>query len=145
MLHRLQRRMRNVVAMCCMVLMTVVVAQAAVTTLDRAQHAFGAEHAPTALAGQVHLDHDHDHDEVAASTAASGDVGHSDSGAGDDGRPAHHHASEAPHLATLDSDGAQYVLLPRMISPQTTELDGLPQLVVSRLERPPKAHSKTIA
>ena len=53
MLHRLQSRVRNVVAMCSMVLMALVLAQTAVTTLDRAQHAYGVEHAPVALAGQV--------------------------------------------------------------------------------------------
>ena len=120
MLHRLQSRMRNVVAMSCMALMAVVLAQMAVTTLDRAQHAFGVEHRPTALAGQVHLDHDHDHDhEQVAVSDHAGNVGHDESGGtGDDSRPTHHHAAEAPHLATLTGDRAPDVLLARIITPQ---------------------------
>jgi hypothetical protein len=146
MLHRLQSRVRNVVAMCCMALMAVVLAQTAVTTLDRAQHAYGVEHAPVALAGQVHLDHEHDHGDVAVSADyAIGDDHHDGGPKTDDGRPTHHHAAEAPQLATLTGERAPDVLLARMISPQTTELDGLPQLVGARLERPPKFDSKTIA
>lgn len=147
MLHRLQSRMRNVVAMSCMALMAVVLAQMAVTTLDRAQHAFGVEHRPTALAGQVHLDHDHDHDhEQVAVSDHAGNVGHDESGGtGDDSRPTHHHAAEAPHLATLTGERAPDILLARIITPQAAEPDGLPQLVLTRLERPPKTVSKTLA
>ena len=145
MLHRLQSRMRNLVAMSCMALMAVVLAQMAVTTLDRAQHAFGVEHAPLALAGEVHLDHDHDHQQVAVSDHL-GDSHHDDGGGtDDDNRPTHHHAAEAPHLATLAGERAPDILLARALNPQTTEPDGLPQLVVTRLERPPKALSKTFA
>lgn len=137
--------MRNLVAMSCMALMAVVLAQMSVTTIDRAQHAFGVEHTPTELAGQVHLDHDHDHEDLEVSSH-SGDGPHEgDGGSDDDKKPAHHHASEAPHLATLTGERAPDILLAGLISSQTTELDGLPQLVLSRLERPPKDPSKTFA
>lgn len=143
MFRRLQSRTRNLVAMSCMALLAVVLAQMAVTTLDRAQHTFGVEHAPMALAGQVH--HDHDHEEVAVFDH-SDDSHHGDGAAADDGkRPTHHHAAEAPHLATLTGERAPDRLLARLLSPQTTEMHGLPQLVVTRLERPPKALSNISA
>lgn len=140
MFDRLHCRMRTILAMCCVALMTVLAAQGAITTVDRAQHALGVEHAPTALAGTVHFDHHDDHAEAQALVTAD-----TDQADDDDGRPAHHHAAEGPQLATFAAERWAQIVLVRTPVPPAPRMDGLPLLVASPLERPPKTDSKTIA
>lgn len=141
MFDRLHSRMRTILAMCCVALMTVLAAQGAITTVDRAQHALGVDHAPTALAGTVHFDHDDDHAHGPTLVTFVTDQAPD----GDDSGPAHHHAAEGPQLATLAAERWAQIVLVRTPAPPAPRMDGLPLLVAGPLERPPKTTSKTIA
>lgn len=139
MLDRLHGRMRTILAMCCMVSMTVLVAQGAIIGVDRSLHALGVDHAPTAMAGEVHYDHDEDHDpghEAAAADHAPDDG---------DGAPAHHHYTEGPQLVVLAAERLPTIIVVRMAPPPVPHLDGSTLRVSARLERPPKTASTTIA
>lgn len=142
MFDRLQSRTRTILAMCCMALTTVLAAQGAITTVDQAQHALGIDHAPTALAGTVHYDHDDDHADAAVQVTVDTDLAHADD---NDAGPAHHHAAEGPQLATFATERWAQIVLVRMPVPPARRMDGLPLLVAIPLERPPKTDSKTIA
>lgn len=141
MFHRLHSRMRTLLAMCCMALTALLTAQGAVAGVDRAQHAVGIDHAPTPMAGAVHYDHDdhqHDHDDT---------PDHNGSGTPDDdgARPSHHHYAEGPQIPTPDVGRLPELILARVASPSGLAVTGLPLLVTSRLERPPRSSSKTDA
>ncbi|MES3028395.1 MAG: hypothetical protein V4820_11150 [Pseudomonadota bacterium] len=141
MFDRLHGRMRTVLAMCCMALTTVLAAQGAITTVDQAQHALNIDHAPTAMAGAVHYDHDDHHAGAHLPVVADSDL----TADGEPGQPGHHHATEGPQLATLSVARLAEVVLVKAAMPPTPRSDGAVLLVGTRLERPPKPISKTIA
>jgi hypothetical protein len=140
MFKRLHSRMRATVSMFCMALMAVVVAQGAIMMVDKAQHSFGVDHAATPIAGEVHFGHDHDHDHQ-----DGGDIAGSDQSDDGDGSRRHHHVSESPQLATLDPDLAVEIVRMGVITVSAPTIEGVPQRLAGRLERPPKSISKTLA
>ncbi|MES2895962.1 MAG: hypothetical protein V4759_08025 [Pseudomonadota bacterium] len=141
MFDRLQSGTRAILAMCCMALMVVLTAQGAITNVDRTQHALGVEHAPMPMAGAVHYDHDDHHEGVSGDVPASADPNPDD----DEGRPAHHHYAEGPQLAALSADRLPGLVLARLAIVAVPRLDSPALLVTVRLERPPKATSKSLA
>ncbi|UTP38238.1 hypothetical protein M9M90_13535 [Phenylobacterium sp. LH3H17] len=141
MFDRLQSRTRAILAMCCMALMAVLAAQGAITNVDRTQHALGVEHAPIPMAGAVHFDHDDHHQGVSGDVPESADPIPDD----DDGRPAHHHYAEGPQMAALSADRLPELMVARLAAVAVPRLDSPALLVTLRLERPPKATSKSLA
>lgn len=121
-----------------MALMTVLVAQGAITTVDQTQHALGIDHAPTALAGTVY----YDQADTPAQVTAGPDRAEAKDG---DRSPAHHHAAEGPQLATFAAERTAQIVPVRLPVPPAPSVDGLPLLAPIPLERPPKTTSKTIA
>lgn len=142
MLERLHSRMRSLVTMFCMVLMAVVVAQGAIVTVDQAKHAYGVDHPPTPIAGEVHFDHSHDDDHGdAVELAQHGD--HDGDKGGE--TPRHHHTLEGPQLAMLGADRPVEIARVGVVRMSPLASEGLPQRMAARLERPPKSISKTLA
>lgn len=142
MLQRLQIRTRTILAMLCVALMAMLAGQGAIISVDKAQHALGVAHAPTPLAGAVHYDHDdhHEADRVAHDEVLDAD--HADDG---DRPTPHHHFAEGPQMAAPVAERLAQTVSVRRVELTARRFDAPALLVTARLERPPKASSKTLA
>lgn len=116
-------------------------AQNAIAAVDRAQHSFGVAHAPTAVAGTVHQSHDHDHGHDVDVASEHTDDPQQDS---DPGRASHHHSGEIPHASTVHLVRIAELTSHALENDQALRIDRPRLRLLTRLERPPKAASKTL-
>ena len=117
--------------MLCVAASFVLANQTYIAFMDQAEHAAHREHAPNALAGTVHLDHDHgDHDHL------DGAPHEGDADEEKDGTLAHHHSDTTVLFLASAFVGLELCLLPE--SPSNARANDQAGLGPRGLDHPPK-------
>ena len=134
--------LRTFLAMLCVALTAVLVAQSAIAIVSQVQHSQMADHPAVAFGGGVHLEND-DHDDhhqaghVAAQLSAADDV--STNGA------SHHHHGDGPQIAAMPREDATLIILTQALSLSGASDASPSSGVICGLKRPPRAALEVIA
>lgn len=134
--------LRTFLAMLCVALTAVLVAQSAIAIVNQVQHSQMADHPAVAFGGVVHFEND-DHDDHhqlghdAPQISAADDL--STDGA------SHHHHGDGPQIAAMPREDATSIILAQALSLRGPS-DAPPSSgMILGLDRPPRAPLEVIA
>ena len=139
--------LRRYLAMFCVALCLALSAQMSVAMLDRLQHLFDIEHAPTMLAGEI--DHDDDHHLSGGHRHEHGSAAHEHENEravhGYDQPVSHQHQGDGMLAPWLASTAFVFAGLRVAQTAYPTDRSGRPDVADRRRERPPKPVLERVA